>query len=361
MNKLLYILPFIMLVVSCQSIERISIDQMQPAEVYYPDGLRTVAIIDHPILNDTAEIKLDSTARAHGISWLKGNTGITAEALAKALAEANYFDEVVICDTVVPASKEGMTQNEVTRLVDGLNVDFLLTVDDVNMISQRKAIALPEWDCYQGVADVKVYSTIQAYIPQRSKPLFTVHSNDSIYWEQYGPTVQNVAMLLAPDSTIIKEASEFAGSMPLKYLVPHWVTTSRTLYVGSSASMRDAMVAVRENNWEQANKLWKSDYDKAKKDRAKMQLTYDMSVYNEVAGDIDEAIKLAEEAQQLAYKVDKVEKKKEANGGQLEITPGNAYEMTNYIRTSLYVDKLKERKRQLQNLQVQMQRFNDDF
>jgi hypothetical protein len=362
MKALLYILLFAL--AGCQTVEQITLEQLQPAEVYYPDGIRSVAVIDHPSAGDTLSSALDSAARANGISWLKGNTSRTAEALAKALADANYFDEVVICDTVVPAGKDNgglLTREEVGRLTEGLKVDMLLTVDEVSMLSQRKALALPEWNCYRGVADVKVYSTVQAYLPQRSKPLFTVYSNDSIYWEEFAPTVQQIAQQLTPDSTVVREASDFAGTLPLKYLVPHWVSTTRSLYAGGTSAMRDAMVAVRNGNWDKAHELWEPEYKKAKKDNAKMRLAYNLAIYNEMAGNIDESVKLAEEAKQLAYKVDKIEQKAAAVGGNLTLTPENAYGMTNYIRTSLYVDKLKERKRQLTNLQIQMQRFTDDF
>jgi hypothetical protein len=362
MKNLLYIL--LLSLASCETIEQISVDQMLPAEVYFPEEIRRVAVIDHPLSSDTLPAAVDSAARAAGISWLKGNTAITAESLAKSLADANYFDEVVICDTVVPASGENsgtMSREEVKRLTDGLSVDMLLTVDGVSMLTQRKAIAVPEWECYRGVADVKVYSAVQAYIPQRSKPLFSVYANDSIYWEEYGATVQQVARMLAPDTTVVRESSEFAGTLPLKYLVPHWTTVSRTIYVGNSASMRDAMVAVRQSDWETARQLWKAEYDKTKSERRKMQLAYNLAIYNEMAGDIEEGVSLAEEAQSLAYKVDKVKTIADANGGKAEVTPDNAYRMTNYIRTTLYLDKLKARKSQLGNLKVQMQRFSDDL
>jgi hypothetical protein len=41
--------------------------------------------------------------------------------------------------------------------------------------------------------------------------------------------------------------------------------------------MRDAMVAVRNGNWDKAHELWEPEYKKAKKDNAKMRLAYNLA------------------------------------------------------------------------------------
>ena len=63
---------------------------------------------------------------------------------------------------------------------------------------------------------------------------------DTISWE-IEPTLS--------DKKIVKEASEYAATMPVNYLLPHWREVSRFYFDGGNVRMRDAGVYVRENNW----------------------------------------------------------------------------------------------------------------
>ena len=201
--------------------------------------------------------------------------------------------------------------------------------------------------------DVKVYPTVRVYVPGRSKPMTTLHPNDSIFWEDFGGSVTEAAARIIPEREMLKEAAEFAGTVPVKHLVPIWKTGKRYLYTGGSVQMRDAAIYVRENSWDNAFELWHQAFEGTKNTKKQMRAAFNIAVYYETKDSLSQAVKWAEKAQQLAKKI---EKKKVVNNVKASI-----YDVTNYYLTSLYLAELKERNAQISKLKMQMSRFNDDF
>ena len=101
----------VLLFSGCQSIEQLSIDYMLPAEVSFPSALRRVAVVNNMppipdnklILEENDEKKKDETEIARKTKYFNGDGKIATESLAEALANENYFDEVIICDSALRA------------------------------------------------------------------------------------------------------------------------------------------------------------------------------------------------------------------------------------------------------------------
>ena len=246
-----------------------TIDYMLPAEVNFPSDLRRVAVVNNAPLAETSiatnENQFILGAKPE-VKTYKGNAFFTAESLAEALAEANYFDEVIVCDSILRASDTELrtdptlTRNEVIQLTQELDVDFIMAVEDVSLQTSNYLTFIPEWNCFQGVVNMKVSPKINVYIPNRSIPLFAVNARDSIYWEQLGTTESYVRGNIIKKDQFIREGSIFAGIAPIKHLLPHWNSATRYLYTSGSVHMRDATIYLNENNWEEAFKLWNETY-----------------------------------------------------------------------------------------------------
>lgn len=65
---------------------------------------------------------------------------------------------------------------------------------------------------------------------------------------------------LISEEELIKQASDFAGTIPVKKLLPYWKTANRYLFCGGSVNMRDAAVYARDKQWNTAIGLWKQTY-----------------------------------------------------------------------------------------------------
>lgn len=369
MNKsysLIIIFLTLLVFSSCQSMEQLSIDYMIPAEVNFPAQLRKVAIVnntstvpDNKLLPETNKIDENSNVKKRAVAYTNGNARIATETLAKEIANQNYFDEVIICDSALRAHdiltrENTLSQEEVRQLTSDLGVDFLISLENLQFKVTKSVNLLPNYNIYQGTVDIKAYPTINLYIPGRNTPMATLHLQDSIFWEEYANSVNSVIMRLKPEKEMLDEASEFSGIFPVQQLLPYWTTEARYIYTNGSVNMRDAMIHVRNNSWDEAYKLWEQVYNSSKKDKKKMQSAFNIALYYEMKDSLTEAENWATKAQLLAQKIDKIETISEDSNVNLENIP-------NYYITTVYLSTLKLRNTQMHKLKMQMSRFNDNF
>lgn len=341
-----------------------SIDYMLPAEVNFPPSLKRVGVVNNmPVVpdghfiikEDTQEVKGNEIL--HKMRYFNGKSQVTTEALAEALAKGNYFDEVVICDSALRVNDADPHENilsreEVDQLTKQLDVDCLISLENIQLKEVRKIQFLPEWKIYQGTVDVKVYPTIRIYIPNRSGPMVALRTSDSIFWEKENYSKSYVRSKLINDEDILQQASDFAGSVPVNHLLPYWKTDTRYYFTGGSANMRDAAIYIKEKNWEGAIKLWKQTYE-SKTGKQKMYAAYNIALGYEMQDSIETAKDWATKAQKVALKIDRID-----SNIKQKIIPDL---VPDFFFTTKYLEELQEREDGMSRLKIQMQRFNGDF
>lgn len=363
--SLAFVSLFLLALSSCQSLEQISIDYLQPADLSFPPQLRKVAVVnntsnapDNKLISQAEKIKENSPIVSRATAYANGDAKVATESLAEEIAQQNYFDEVVICDSALRANdklarESTLSREEVRQLASGLGVDLIIAVENLQLKATKTVRYLEEFNCFQGAVDVKAYPTVRIYLPERSRPMNTLHPNDSIFWEEFGLTAVEAATHMIPDRQMLQEVAEFAGTIPVKYIVPMWKKGTRYLYTSGSVPMRDAAVYVRENSWDNAYELWRQAYEGTKNEKKKMRAALNIALYYEIKDSLPQAQEWAERAQQLAKKI---EKKYITENSHPTID-----DVPNFYLTSLYLAELKERNAQLPKLKMQMSRFSDDF
>lgn len=352
----LLIITFATLLGSCQTVQELSIDYMLPADISFPNSLKRIAVVNNvPYLSDDEIKTVNKSHEKYSTfeeTYCNGDPAIAAEALANSIANENYFDEVIICDSALRNHEtihKALSQEEVRTLTKDLNVDFLIAIEDIKINATRKIIFLDDFGYFYGMVDAKVSPTLRIYLPERNAPLVTIAPTDSIFWEEAGYSERMVNVRLINNKELVSQASEFAGIMPLKHILPNWKTASRFLFSDGSINMRDASIYARENNWEKAIQLWKKQYD-SKSGKKKMQAACNIALGYEMQDCIASALEWAEKAQDIAKDVDKIN----ANNSDAR----NSY--PNYLLTSLYVNELRQRQDNLKVLSAQMARFTNE-
>lgn len=344
--------------------ERISIDYMAPAEISFPASMRRVGIVNNmsetPNNRSIAMNKFtpkSNTEVSRQLKYYNGNSRIAAEALAKAIANENYFEEVIICDSMLRSQdiyhrENTLSRNEVNELIHLLNVDFIIALENLEIYLLHKVEAIPEWGIYAGITDAKISPTVRIYMPNRSIPMVTITPNDSIYWEVFNSQATPLINRFDSVRTILNEASEYGGSIPVKHILPHWETTTRYFVSGRNVAMRDAAIFVREQNWDEAIRLWEQVYN-LKKGKQKIYAAFNLALGYEMKDELDIAEQWAMKAQQTAAELNK-SKTVEAGSQSIEEVPG-------YYTVTLYLKELQKRKKNLTQLKNQTERLHNDF
>ena len=356
-NNLYPLMALLWLATACQSVQPLSIDYMLPAEVSFPASLKRVGVVNNmPASPETlhmptdAEPPKDELEIRRKTEYYTGDAKITTESLAESLAAENYFDQVIICDSALRARdltprESTLSREEVNLLSHDLGVDFLIALENVQLRSLRRVSYLPDIHAYYETTDVKVFPTFRIYLPNRHGAVSTILSTDSIFWEEVGSSDGEVQARSIQKDELIEAASQFAGTTPVRYLLPHWRTAQRYLFTGGSVDMRDAAVYVREGNWPDAIALWKRHYEQ-KKGKQKMQAACNIALGYEMQDSIAAAAHWAEKAVEITRQ--RAEKTESEN------------DLSYYMFAYSYWQELQERLQGIARLDAQMRRFEEE-
>jgi len=353
---------FLILLQSCQTVNQLPIDYLVPADISFPAQIKKVAIINN-VSESPGRIKEDSALDSILLIQTKGylerytlngDPQIAIESLAESVASENYFNEVVICDSALhvsgaPKSEPHLNKSVINNLTSQLDVDMLIVLEQLQIKVQRQVFPMGEMG-FLGNIDAKVYPRVSLYIPNRNTPLVLINGNDSIFWEEWGSTLLNARTKIAPDEQLITEASDFAGTIPIKYITPHWKTANRYIFINGSPEMRDAAFLLQNEDWEKALPIWEKAYHKYK-GKKKARAASNISFYYEIKDDLDKAEEWGKKALDLMKVVDKIEG--DVDSSKI-LSMDHAYIYHNQL-------DLAERRTKFSALKMQMDRFNDDF
>lgn len=350
---------------SCQTLEVITIDQLVPSDLNFPESIRRVAIVNNVNMHAPANFNVlpDDTTRlpfeiARKVTFHDGDSKLTAESLAESIAEANYFDEVLISDSLLRANDKNLretmlSQEEVNELVEELDVDMIIALESIQLKAIRTVSCFLEGG-YLGTVDLKIYPSINIYIPNRKLPLAGINVSDSIFWEGVYSTQVRAQTQVISDAKMIEEASVFAGTLPVKYIAPYWKTVERVYYSTNKSEMRDASILARKGQWDEAYKIWKKVYE-SEKPKDQMRASLNIALYYEIKDDLDEAIVWVNKSLELAKIVEKVD---EEEMKYRVLLPADG--TSNFHMAYLYREALNKRKEQSAKLNMQMQRFEEE-
>ncbi len=353
---------------SCQTLEQISIDYLQPAELTFPSSFRRIGIVNNSTTTPDNKLITEEKKPRNGnynletkrvIGYAYVDPAVVAESLAQDIADQNYFETVVICDSALRANdvyerESKLSPQEIEKLTSDLQVDFIVAIENVLLKTTEVVSYMPDFDWFSGTIDLKAYPTFSIYLPERNGPMNTLTPSDSIFWEEIGGTTMDASRRMPPDSRILAEGAQFAGTIPTRYIVPTWKSGVRYFYNGGSAQMRDGGIYVRENNWDKAYEQWKLIYDNTKQRKKKMQAAFNIALYYEMKDNFAQAEEWALKAKELVEQIEHINEPQKADSGTIRISE-------NYYLITQYLEELKKRKAVAYKLNIQMKRFNEDF
>ena len=339
----------LLLLSGCQSIEQLTIDYMEPAKVSFPDELKKVGIVNNVPENlpnrlsrsftDTPDV--ESNGLSHKTTYYNGLTSYAMESLAHAIADEEYFEQVVICDSVLRANDTqlqagGLSMDEVNYLINYLDVDVLLSLESLQLREVRDYLYSPDFGLYIGTANVAVRPILNIYLPGRETQVATINMTDSIYWDEVGNSLTYVKNHLISQEEMLKQASDYAGALPVKNLLPHWESANRFFFTNGNLKVRDGVVYARENEWDKAAELWEQAYAGTKNKKKQFYAAYNLALAYEMMDDMEKAYQWINTA--------------------LEKSQGNS---TNQFLAQQYYKDLQKRHSNIAILDAQLNRFKE--
>ncbi|MDR3119075.1 MAG: DUF6340 family protein [Mediterranea sp.] len=340
---------------ACQTYTVVPIDCLVPADVNFPAQIKRVGIVNNagkiPGYKKTTEFIEEYS--------VNGDPAVTAETLAKAIAAENYFDQVIICDSALQTSdtlkpNPFLEKETVNALTERLNVDLLISLEEISIRIERRILHLKNTG-FAGV-DARVYPKVCVYIAGRNSPLLIINGSDSLFWENIeSGTFAGLRKALSNEQ-LIAEASEFAGTVPVKHIIPHWETENRIFYPDGAPEMRDAAYFVRQNQWDRAFECW-IKYAPTAKGIKKARAASNISLYYEMKDELEKAHQWGETALELARTAARktTEEHRTTDAASMEDMPDD------YTRIRYNQNMLEERRSRFVTLKIQMNRFNDDL
>lgn len=319
-TKITVLLLVLCLFSACTTLQTISFERLQAADVSYPDQVRKVGVINYA--------PQDKQERDSILGLWNGDGMVTVESLAREIAATDYFNQVVVCDSALRpvgmGNEEILPMSQADSLIQALGVDMLFAVEQVRIELKEGSLFHTELMVDVPAVDGVITPLVRAYVSGRNAPLFSISKTDTICW------------VVSPELTfgqIVQEASDFAATLPVSYLLPHWKEMNRYYFDGGNMEMRDAGVYIREQNWEGAAALWQKLHD-GRKGKVKMRAAYNLALNYELQGDYERAKEYLDTALSLASE------------GSWE------HQLIEYYRL-----QLDEQARENRMLQIQMKRF----
>ena len=166
MKRILFIVSLwgiLLFVTSCSSLQLVSYERLQPADVSFPAQIQKVGIV-----NNMPDVHQDYKKVNYTSASLEGDGEVATESLAQEVVSVNYFDQVVLYDKRFRKNTDPLDQpiskEMVDELIRMLDVDMLLAMERVNVELKESAMFIPELYATVPAVDGVVTSVVRAYL-----------------------------------------------------------------------------------------------------------------------------------------------------------------------------------------------------
>lgn len=298
---------------SCASTELVHISVLQPAPVTLPSYIKKIIVVDRTQVSKKDKIfdAIDKAVTLEGANLDKEAAEQTITGLTDELRKNNRFDEVTML------SNTGLTTNVPGNFPAPLNWDVVK-----NICSRDNADALFSLELFDtdSKIDYSVYKT-SLRTPLGNVPAIEQQANMQTLvkagWRIYDARdmeildeasiaktlnyhARGISPALAANALIsrkeaVKEAGNAAGHAYAFRIIPLWTRVSRDYFVRGSNNLKIATRKAQTGNWDGAAKIWEQETKNPNR-KVAGRACYNMAIINEINGDLDAAIKWAQQS-----------------------------------------------------------------
>ena len=296
------LLGFVLLLIlnSCVSYEKFSIEVFKPAEVRLTPDVKKIAIIsrnlkyeldtlqnyqvkNHRLIKDKIRLNTDSLAITTCLDSLSG----------KLLAQ-NQFDmvEIIPINTfaVTRVKEIRPAQNEwYKRISEKTGADVLILLDMFSCFySQEDVDSNP-------VVNVITSNIWSVYSARDQKIVNRFSQVDTLYWDGTDENGKYKKLRIPDKKNAISLAAGVIGENYAKHILPAWVKVERNFMQSRNPELQKAVKLAASGKWDEASAIWQV-YSESKGKRNQVIALYNLALASEMNGNVDRAIELTGQA-----------------------------------------------------------------
>lgn len=295
---------FLLVLSSCVSFEKFSIEVYKPSELNLAPNIKKIAIVsrnlkytndtlqnyqvkNHHLIKDKIKFNSDSLAIATCLDSLSG------QLLAK-----NRFDKVWI----LPVNTFPETRVKEIRPANGewykaitqkTGTDALILLDMFSCFySQNNDDSNP-------TANVVTSNIWTVYGAKEQRIIDRFTQVDTLYWDELDENGQYKKLRIPDKKNAITLAAGVIGENYAKHILPAWAKVDRTIMQSSDSEFQKATKLAQNNKWEEAIAIWQN-YANSKSKLKRVTALYNLALASEMNGNIDQAIGLTDQAAKVS-------------------------------------------------------------
>ena len=292
---------FLLIMSSCVSFEKFSIEVYKPSELnlasnlkkivlvsrnlkYQNDTLQNYQVRNHQLKKDKIRFNMDSIAIKTCLDSLSGR-----------LLTQNKFENIWI----LPVNTFPVTR--VNQIRPG-------TSDLYKSISEKTGadalIVLDMFSCFYSqnddnnstpIVNVVTSNIWSVYGVREQKIIDRFTQVDTLYWDGLDENDLYKKLRVPAKQSAVTLAAGVIGENYARHILPAWIKVDRDFMLCGNPEFRKAAKLAKNRMWEEAVSIWQI-YSESKSKRNKVMALYNLALASEMNGNIDQAIELTGQA-----------------------------------------------------------------
>lgn len=297
---LLIVLIFTLFSTACYYTNSLTIEVLQYPNNPLPKSTNRIAFIDK-----TCPPNRDTTGFYYYLDHISKYSDYPADStlslsLINGLKSTIHLSGLYeICDdTLIYSDADFDAKSKSLNINRSINADILISLEKLS-VKDETIFYYDYLDQIHGDFFVGISAKIGVYSLKTKQLIKAFLYSDTIGWRSYALTAEKAYQLLPKRYDALPEATFLFGQDMAKNFSPYWSEEERMVYSGRFNDMlRKGADAAMMNNWERAKYYWK-EIAKLNNKHDAATAFYNLAVYEEVMGNIQEAILYAEKAMSI--------------------------------------------------------------
>jgi hypothetical protein len=295
---------FLLILSSCVSFEKFSIEVYKPSELNLAPNIKKIALVsrnlkyandtlqnyqvrNHHLIKDKIRFNTDSLAIATCLDSLSGQLLAQNRFDGVWILPVNTFPETRVKE-IRPATNEWYKS-----ISEKTGADALILLDMFSCFySQNNDDSNP-------TANVVTSNIWSVYSAKEQKIINRFTQVDTLFWDEYDENGQYKKLRIPDKKNAISLAAGVIGENYAKHILPDWAKVDRTIMKTGDSEFQKAAKLAQNNKWDEAVGIWQV-YSNSKSKRNKVMALYNLALAGEMNGNIDQAITMTDQAAKVS-------------------------------------------------------------